>query len=109
MMAGMLTQLPLPVLPADAVEIAPGVRLVTGSAGGLVHVHGLATFAWDAGDEGGRRLAAVQLVLAAPGQPGRGRVRGEPGHRVAVGRGALVGGGGRADPGPQLPQAGRRG
>ena len=38
MMAGMLTQLPLPVLPADAVEIAPGVRLVTGSAGGLVHV-----------------------------------------------------------------------
>ena len=25
-------------------------------------VHGLATFAWDAGDEAGRRLAAVQLV-----------------------------------------------
>ena len=30
--------------------------------GGLVSVHGLATFAWDAGDEAGRRLAAVQLV-----------------------------------------------
>ena len=29
---------------------------------GLVTVHGLATFAWDAGDEAGRRLAAVQLV-----------------------------------------------
>ncbi len=30
--------------------------------GGLVVVHGLATFAWDGGDEAGRRLAAVQLV-----------------------------------------------
>ena len=61
MMAGMLTQLPLPLLPAGAAEIAPGVGLVTGG-GGLVSVHGLATFAWDAGDEAGRRLAAVQLV-----------------------------------------------
>jgi hypothetical protein len=63
MMAGMLTQLPLPLLPAGAAEIAPGVGLITGAAGGgLVSVHGLATFAWDAGDEAGRRLAAVQLV-----------------------------------------------
>jgi transposase len=62
MMAGMLTQLPLPLLPAGAAEIAPGVGLVTGTGGGLVSVHGLATFAWDAGDEAGRRLAAVQLV-----------------------------------------------
>src|SRR5215469_13183808 len=62
MMAGMLTQLPLPLLPAGAAEIAPGVGLVTGAGGGLVVVHGLATFAWDAGDEAGRRLAAVQLV-----------------------------------------------
>ena len=30
MMAGMLTQLPLPLLPAGAAEIAPGVGLVTG-------------------------------------------------------------------------------
>ena len=28
MMAGMLTQLPLPLLPAGAAEIAPGVGLV---------------------------------------------------------------------------------
>ena len=62
-MAGMLTQLPLPLLPAGAAELAPGVGLVTGDdGGGLVSVHGLATFAWDAGDEAGRRLAAVQLV-----------------------------------------------
>ena len=62
MMAGMLTQVPLPLLPAGAAEIAPGVGLVTGAdGGGLVSVHGLATFAWDARDEA-RRLAAVQLV-----------------------------------------------
>src|ERR1700746_2289561 len=63
MMAGMLPRRPPPLLPAGAAEIAPGVGLVTGAAGGgLVSVHGLATFAWDAGDEAARRLAAVQLV-----------------------------------------------
>jgi transposase len=62
MMARMLSQLPLPLLPAAAAEIAPGVGLVTAGDGGLVTVHGLATFAWDGGDEAGRRLAAVQLV-----------------------------------------------
>ena len=63
MMARMLSQLPLPLLPGGAAEIAPGVGLAAGDDGsGLVTVHGLATFAWDAGDEAGRRLAAVQLV-----------------------------------------------
>jgi transposase-like protein len=63
MMARMLSQLPLPLLPSGAAEIAPGVGLAAGGDGsGLVTVHGLATFAWDAGDEAGRRLAAVQLV-----------------------------------------------
>jgi hypothetical protein len=61
-MARMLSQLPLPLLPAGAAEIAPGVGLMAGEDGGLVTVHGLATFAWDGGDEAGRRLAAVQLV-----------------------------------------------
>ena len=60
-MARMLTQVPLPLLPGDAVEIAPGVGLVAGPDGGEVWVHGLVTFAWDGGDEAGRRLAAVQL------------------------------------------------
>src|SRR6266446_10881350 len=63
MMGRMLGQLPLPLLPAGSAEVAPGVGLVTGAdGGGLVTVHGLATFAWDPGDEAGRRLAAVQLV-----------------------------------------------
>src|SRR6266576_6495132 len=62
MMARMLSQLPLPLLPSGAAEIAPGVGFVAGEQGGLVTVHGLAAFAWDAGDEAGRRLAAVQLV-----------------------------------------------
>ena len=62
MMARMLSQLPLPLLPPGAAEIAPGVGLLASEDGGLVAVHGLATFAWDGGDEAGRRLAAVQLV-----------------------------------------------
>jgi hypothetical protein len=62
MMARMFSQLPLPLLQAGAAEIAPGVGLLAGEDGGLVAVHGLATFAWDAEDEAGRRLAAVQLV-----------------------------------------------
>src|SRR5258708_5167644 len=72
MMGRMLGPLPRPLLPAGSAEIAPGVGLVTGAdGGGLVIVHGLATFAWDGGDEAGRRLAAVQLVrlrAAARGQ-----------------------------------------
>src|SRR5215472_9220831 len=69
MMGRMLSQPVLPLLPDGAAEIAPGVGLVTGEdGGGLVVVHGLATFAWEGGDEAGRRLAAVQLVRlrAAP-------------------------------------------
>src|SRR5215469_8618686 len=75
MMARMLSQLPLPLLPPGAAEIAPGVGLLAGEDGGLVVVHGLATFAWDAGDEAGRRLAAVQLVrlrAASQGQVAEG-------------------------------------
>jgi hypothetical protein len=66
-MARMLSQLPLPLLPAGAAGIAPGVGMLAGEDGGLVTVHGLATFAWDAGDEAGRRLAAVQLVRLRAG------------------------------------------
>jgi transposase-like protein len=75
MMARMLSQLPLPLLPSGAAEIAPGVGFLAGEQGGLVTVHGLAIFAWDAGDEAGRRLAAVQLVrlrAASQGQVAEG-------------------------------------
>jgi hypothetical protein len=42
-MARMLTQVPLPLLPGDAAEIAPGVGMVTGPDGsGVMWVHGLA-------------------------------------------------------------------
>ena len=74
-MARMLSQLPLPLLPSGAAEIAPGVGFLAGDDGGLVTVHGLAAFAWDAGDEAGRRLAAVQLVrlrAASQGQVAEG-------------------------------------
>src|SRR2546429_8384066 len=97
MMARVLGQLPLPLLPAGAAEIAPGVGLVTGDDGGLVVVHGLATFAWDAGDEAGRRLAAVQLVrLRAVSQAQAAAAFG--GDPVTVwrgGAGRAAGGGGR--------------
>ena len=55
MMGRMLSQPVLPLLPARAREVAPGVGVLAGPDGGLVTVHGLATFAWDAGDEAGRR------------------------------------------------------
>src|SRR5271166_6453896 len=58
-----LTQAVLPWLPGDAAEIAPGVGLLTlPEGGGQMWVHGMATFTWDAGDEAGRRLAAVQVT-----------------------------------------------
>src|SRR5215471_1052488 len=63
MMGRVLTQPVLPLLPEGAGEISPGVGVLAGpDGGGLVMVHGLVTFAWDGGDEAGRRLAAVQLV-----------------------------------------------
>src|SRR5258706_13758208 len=75
MMGRMLGQLPLPLLPAGSAEIAPGVGLVTGAdGGGLVIGHGLATFAWDGGDGGGRRGAGGGVVR--PGGARRGRAAG---------------------------------
>jgi transposase len=62
-MAVRLRQLPLPWLPEDAVQVAPGVGVVLDADGaGTVWVHGMATFCWAAGDWAGRKLAAVQLA-----------------------------------------------
>jgi transposase-like protein len=58
-----VNQAVLPLLPADAVPIGPVAGLVEGPEGGVVFVSGMATFAFDAGDDLGRRLAAVQLVV----------------------------------------------
>jgi hypothetical protein len=52
----------LPLLPAEAMPIGAVAGLVDGPDGGVVFVSGLASFAFAAGDEVGRRLAAVQLV-----------------------------------------------
>src|SRR5665647_3621656 len=61
-MAIMTAQLPLMLVPAGAVEIGEVACLVEDEAGGRVFVRGELVFAWNAGDELGRRLAAVQLV-----------------------------------------------
>ncbi|MEW1976758.1 putative transposase [Microbacterium profundi] len=56
------SQLPLPFAPAGAVELGRAAALVEDADGGRVYVHGFLTQVWSAGDDAGRRLAAVQLV-----------------------------------------------
>ena len=57
-----VTQPVLPLLPAEARSVGPSAGLLEGPKGAVVFVFGLATFNYAAGDEAGRRLAAVQLV-----------------------------------------------
>src|SRR5450830_567804 len=57
-----LSQPVLALLPAEACSVGPSAGLVEGPDGGVVFVFGLATFSYAAGDETGRRLAAVQLA-----------------------------------------------
>lgn len=60
---GRVTQQVLPLMPAEARPVGPVAGLVEDTdGGGVVFVSGLATFCFDAGDEVGRRVAAVQLV-----------------------------------------------
>src|SRR5665811_348169 len=56
------TQQLLPLVPAGAVLIGDAAALVTDGDGGRVFIRGELCNAWDAGDDLGRRLAAVQLV-----------------------------------------------
>ena len=71
-----VTQPVLPLTPAGATPIGPIAALVADPDGGsVVYVNGLATFCFDADDEVGRRLAAVQLVeteIARPSQVASG-------------------------------------
>jgi len=62
MMGVMTAQAPLPLAPAGAVLIGDAAAVIQDSEGGRVFIRGELTFVWDAGDELGRRLAAVQLV-----------------------------------------------
>src|SRR5260221_356569 len=63
-----LTQAVLPWLPGGAAEIAPGVGLLTlPGGGGQMWVHGMATFTWEGGEEGGRPLAGVQVTQLKAG------------------------------------------
>lgn len=65
-----VTQPVLPLIPAEATPIGPIAALVEKPGeGGVVYVNGLATFCFDAGDEVGRRLAAVQLVETEIARP----------------------------------------
>jgi len=69
-MAARVTQPVLSLTPAGAVEIGPIAALVEKDGeGGVVYVNGLATFCFDAGDEVGRRLAAVQLAETEIARP----------------------------------------
>ena len=58
----MTTQQLLPLAPAGAVLIGDAAAVVADDDGGRVFIRGELCFVWDAGDDLGRRLAAVQLV-----------------------------------------------
>lgn len=63
---------PLPFTPAaHAVEVGPVAGLVEDAWGGRVFLYGVLAYAWDAGDEALRRVAAVQLVKLGAGRPGQ--------------------------------------
>ena len=57
-----MSQPVLPLLPAQARSVGASAGLLEGPDGGVVFVFGLATYNYAAGDQAGRRLAAVQLV-----------------------------------------------
>ena len=59
---------PLPLSPPCSIRVAAGVDLVETDEGGAVWLHGMVAFAWDGGDEAGRRLAAAGLVATGAAQ-----------------------------------------
>jgi hypothetical protein len=62
MMATMSAQVPLPLQPQGAVPVGDAACLTVDEAGGAVWLWGTLWWSWQAGDEAGRRLAAVQLA-----------------------------------------------
>ena len=67
---GRRSQAPLPLLPAGARAIGEAAGILENDEGGVVFIWGNAAYAWDAGDEGARRFAAVQLVRTTTAKPG---------------------------------------
>jgi transposase len=63
-MGAMTAQMPLPLRPDGAILIGEAACLVSDEQGGAVFVWGTLWWSWQAGDEAGRRLAAVQLAIA---------------------------------------------
>jgi len=61
-MGVMTAQPPLPLAPAGAILIGDAAAMLADDDGGRVFIRGELCFVWDADDEAGRRLAAVQLV-----------------------------------------------
>jgi hypothetical protein len=63
-MASMAGQVPLPLRPDEAIAIGDAACLVSDEQGGAVLVWGTLWWSWQASDQAGRRLAAVQLAIA---------------------------------------------
>jgi transposase len=60
----MAGQVPLALRPDGAIAIGDAACLVVDDQGGAVFVWGTLLWSWQAGDQAGRRLAAVQLAIA---------------------------------------------
>ena len=59
-MAVRLGQLPLPWLPGDAVQIAPGIGVVLDAdGGGTAWIHGMAAYWWAGGDSDLRKARSA--------------------------------------------------
>ena len=63
-MAPIAGQVPPSLRPDGAIAIGDAACLVGDEQGGAVFVWGTLWSSWQAGDEAGRRLVAVQLVIA---------------------------------------------
>ena len=65
----MIGQPPLPMLPGIARPIGDAAGVCEDDNGGVVFIWGNAALTWDAGDNGARRFAAVQLVATKTARP----------------------------------------
>ena len=85
-MATSAAQIPLPLAPEGAVQIGEATFVPTDAHDGHLWLLGRLWWSWQAGDEAGRRMAAVQLAESgtAPTHRHRPSVRDHPRDVVAV-------------------------